>query len=140
MTDKDGTELLKMNTDLNNFMAKMLGDIQRGHDEALRERVKADPQANKLVRLFEKGSNYRYFSGKDGRGRKVLFCWSTNRNIAGYFLGWREVQSAKGAREWKRDQWLARKVRTRCKEIARRRSLRQDAKMAVLKAKKETQP
>ena|SRR5213076_3158926 len=86
------------------------------------EEAKANPQAHKLTRVFEQRTSYRYWrAGKDGRGREVRFCWSSHRNVAGYFLGWREVWSKK-QREGKRDQYLARKVRKRVEEVAKRRA------------------
>jgi len=93
------------------------------------ERAKADPKAHKLSRVIEgkHGTNYRYTSGGlDGKGRSVLFCWSLHRNVAGYFLGWREVYSKprgkRGAYTVKRDQWIARKAKWRAREVAHRRA------------------
>jgi len=84
--------------------------------------AEADPKAHKLTRVMAKSLSYRWTpAGKDGRGRAVYFCWSCHRNVAGYFLGWREV---KGGRVTKRDQWIARKCRRRAQELAHRRAER----------------
>jgi hypothetical protein len=67
-----------------------------------------------------KPASYCYITGgKDGRGSTVWFCWSCHRNENGYFLGWREIRARKGI---KRDSWIARRVRRRCKELAERRA------------------
>jgi hypothetical protein len=78
----------------------------------------ADPRAHKLSRVMN-DTAYRYWrAGKDARGREVRFCYSSRRNVAGYFLGWREIASKA---QTKRDQWCARKTRAACEEVARRR-------------------
>lgn len=66
--------------------------------------AKADPVKHKLSKLFENNS-YRYYGAKDGRGREVRFCYSCHRNVAGYFLAWREVVNKDGS--GKRDGWIA---------------------------------
>lgn len=86
------------------------------------DEAKADPKRHKLSRVFEGkgGTNYSYWrAGKDGRNRLVLFCWSSHRNVAGYFLAWREVR---GQRQHKRDQWAARKSRKAARALAERRA------------------
>jgi hypothetical protein len=87
----------------------------REHEEA---KAKANPAKHKLSRIFE-NSRYRYWdAGKNKRNQQILFCYSSHRNVAGYFLGWREVI---GKTQTKRDQWTARKSRTAVKDIARNR-------------------
>lgn len=95
------------------------------------ERAKADPLGNKLTTQFEGQSmNWHYAATlRDGRGRRVRFCWSCHRNAAGFFLGWREVWDAKRG-TGKRDQWVSRRVRKAVAEIARRRTAAFRAKHA----------
>lgn len=83
--------------------------------------AKADPLGNKLTTQFEgKPLSWHYTANlKDGRGRRVRFCWSCHRNAAGFFLGWREVWNGKTG---KRDQWVSRRARKAVAEIARRRT------------------
>lgn len=84
--------------------------------------AKANPLANKTTRVFEPGvsTNYRYWGPvKNGKGQKVRFCWSSHRNAAGFFLGWRETWMKNGT--VKRDQWLARRVKARAADVAKRR-------------------
>lgn len=101
--------------ELRRLASELMADIQRSGIEIESKRAAADPAANKLSRVMD-NTAYRYWNGgKDGRGRSIRFCWSSHRNVAGYFLGWREVISKK---QVKRDRWYARKSRTRCKEIA----------------------
>lgn len=100
-------------------LQRMWNDINRDSMKHHAARAKADPAAHKLSRVFEEGLAYRYWpAGLDGRGRKVRFCWSSHRNVAGYFLAWREVV---GKAETKRDQWSARKLKRAAEELARRR-------------------
>ena len=85
--------------------------------------AKADPLAHKTSRLFPSGvsAGYRYYGGKrNGKGQRVLFCYSVHRNVAGFFLGWREVYMKNGT--VKRDRWVSRRVKARCIDIARRRA------------------
>lgn len=96
-------------------------DVEQHSRRQIEERAKADPLAFKLSRVFPSGvqPRYRYYdAGKNGRGQAVRFCWSTVPNVAGFFLGWREVIGKKGG---KRDRWVSRRLRRRVKEIARER-------------------
>jgi hypothetical protein len=98
----------------------MFAEFERIADARELREAQADPEAHKLSRSFSSSSAaYRYFrAGKDGRGREVRFAWSSHRNIAGYFLSWREVV---GRKETKRDHWSAKKVRKVAKAMARKR-------------------
>ena len=58
-------------------------------------------------------------AGADGHGRRVRFCYSSHRNMAGFFLGWREVISAS---KIKRDMWAARRVRGALALLATKRA------------------
>jgi hypothetical protein len=98
-------------------------EVQQGVNRRESERAKADPLSHKNTRVFDAGvsASYRYYPApKNGKGQKVWFCWSTHRNAAGFFLGWRETYRKNGT--VKRDKWLSRRVKTRCKEIAKRRA------------------
>lgn len=77
---------------------------QRFQNEQEEKRAKADPVSNRLSKVFE-NSNYRFYRAKDGRGREVRFCYSCHRNVAGYFLAWREVINKDGT--GKRDGFIA---------------------------------
>lgn len=97
--------------------------FNRMNNDRQAEAAKRDPLSNKLCRVFDPGvsTSYRYYTApKNGKGQRVLFCWSSHRNAAGFFLGWREVYMKNGT--VKRDRWLARRVKSRCAEIARRRA------------------
>jgi len=101
---------------------EMWADIQHSQWKREIERAKADPQANKLTRVFDQGVSlgYTYINaGKNRKGQSVWFCWSKERNAAGYYLAWRQVRMRK---KTKRDQWCARKIRRRCKEISQKRA------------------
>jgi len=110
---------LQLPPEIQKLMGEMWADIQQSSHKREEARAKVDPQAHKMSRVLA-NSNYRYLrAGEDGRGREVRFCWSTHRNVAGYFLGWRELVGKQGG---KRDRWTARRVRGRVKEIAERRA------------------
>lgn len=113
------------------------------------ETARRDPAKHKLSKLMESGSNYRFWSGgKDGRGRTVRFCYSTGKNVAGYYLVWREVVTPvkrKGKPKegdlvstTARDQWAARKVRKRACALAEERAEKFRAAQAKRKAKKDS--
>lgn len=89
-------------------------------DEEARIRcdIEAGRTAEKKTRLFRGGMSWRYWSGgKDGRGREVRFCYTVRRNVAGYFLGFREVRKADGSGF--RDGWFAHKRRATVRDRAR---------------------
>jgi hypothetical protein len=86
------------------------------------EALHSDPRyyPRKTLRFPDGKLSYHYTpAGKDGLGRTVWFCWSCHRNMAGYFLGWREVRSKKGG---KRDRFIANRTRKRLVEIAGKRA------------------
>jgi len=106
--------------EVQDLFAKLIGDLNRQTMQQETDRAKADPLGHKLTRVMEKPMSYRYVSaGKDGRGRFIRFCWTCHRNVAGFFLGWREVTSK---RQVKRDHWLSRRTRRRVEEVAERRA------------------
>lgn len=105
---------------INARLAPLFADLERQHCERLAEAAKQNPLANKLTRVFDGRMNYRYFGTvKNRKGQSVRFCWSVTRNVAGFFLGWREITMKNGTT--KRDQWLSRRVKARCKDVARAR-------------------
>ncbi len=105
-----------MNPD--DILRKVMGDLAKDAMRAEAERAKADPLGHKLTRVMADGLHYRYYATTNGRGQEVRFAWSTKRNVAGFYLGWREVVSKTKV---KRDRWLSRRVKKRVIEIARRR-------------------
>lgn len=76
-------------------------DMQRMQNNRVQREAKEDPAKYRNCRVFE-DSSYRYYETKNKRGSRVRFCYSTHRNVAGYFLVWREVVTK---RQVKRDQW-----------------------------------
>ena len=99
-------------------IAGMFADFTRMNREREEAAAKADPAKHKLSRVFE-DARYRFYdAGRNGRGQAVRFCYSSHRNVAGYFLGWREVV---GKKQTKRDKWTARKSRSAVADIARNR-------------------
>jgi hypothetical protein len=97
--------------------------FERSNNHREAEAAKRDPLAHKTTRVFDAGvsTGYRYYGGKrNGKGQRVLFCYSVHRNTAGFFLGWRETYRKNG--DVVRDRWVSRRVKARCIEIAKRRA------------------
>jgi hypothetical protein len=84
------------------LMRELWRDIEKVSQEREEREAKADPVKHRLSKLMVGRLRYSYFEGKNGRGSRVRFCYSTNRNVAGYFLIWREVVTK---RQVKRDQF-----------------------------------
>lgn len=127
------TTLTEASKRLNQLLGPLFMEMERDRNKAEEVRAKADPLAHKKTRVMA-NTGYRYWNaGRDGRGSLVLFCWSSHRNVAGFFLGWRQTQYRNG--KIKRDMWVSRRRRKRCIEIA---SVRRD-KFRERHAKPEVQ-
>ena len=109
-----------MNQEIMQRLAPLFAELEQAHCNRISREAKADPLAHKMTRVFEHGTSYRYWGPvKNGKGQKVRFCWSRHRNAAGFFLGWRETWMKNGT--VKRDQWLSRRIKARCEDVAKRR-------------------
>lgn len=105
-------------------LERMLGSLFSSSLSDLAREAKAAPLEHKLTRVMEPGKStrYRYWGSLiNGKGQSVRFCWSVHRNAAGFFLGWRETVQKNGT--VRRDRFLSRRSRLRCREIAHRRYL-----------------
>jgi hypothetical protein len=100
-------------------LAELWSDLQQAGMRADQDRAKADPVANKLTTVFSGPMRWLYFKPVRTRGRETRFCYSTTRNVAGYFLTWREIETGKRIR---RDSFRASKRRKTVAEIARKRA------------------
>lgn len=71
-------------------------DIQRQQNEREAAAARTDPVKHRLTKVMEGGKlGYGYIEHRNGRGSRVRFCYSHHRNVAGYFLIWREVETKK---------------------------------------------
>ena len=95
---------------------RMMLEMQVAQIERLEREAKADPVKHKLCMVFPGGPRYRYFA-KQRRGLVIRWCWSVNRNAAGYFLSWRETVNAKRG-GGKRDRFVASRTRAKMKARA----------------------
>lgn len=101
------------------------------------------PAKTKLGRLYTKtmelefkknsyggggGIRYRWTGYIETPQMKVAYCWSTKRNKAGYFLGWRQIERKARPGHVVRDQLIARKSKKRL-------SIRQEKLGAKLRLK-----
>lgn len=104
---------------------RIMLEMQVEQLERTRSAVLADPAKHKLTTHFPDNARMRwiYYEVKGKRGPRVRYCYSTERNLAGYFLGWRETFDAKKGRG-KRDMWIASKRRKTvdAKALQRKRS------------------
>jgi hypothetical protein len=98
--------------------------------ERRRKAVLADPVKHKKTLDFPEGARmaWRYWEVKGKRFPRVRYCYSTERNLAGYFLGWRETINRDGSGE--RDQWLANKRRASLKNAMLNRYKAHQARLA----------
>ena len=90
---------------------RILMEMEITRRKAEKSAVAKDPEKHKLTTLMAKNANYRIWrGGRDSKGRQVDFCYSSWKNIAGYYLSWREVfDQANG--EGFRDKWVGHKQR-----------------------------
>jgi hypothetical protein len=98
------------------IVAKIWNDFQRDRMELETEEAQANPKAYRTSHIFDNDTSYRYYQAKKGRAR---YCYSTKRNVAGYFLIWREVETKKHVR---RDQFDSTKTKKDAMSECRRRS------------------
>lgn len=97
----------------------MMLEMQVEAHERQRKAVLADPAKHKLTLHFPEGSggpNWRYCPVEKSGWPRVRYCYATSRNLAGYFLGWRETVNKDGS--GKRDQWTASKRRNTVRDRA----------------------
>src|SRR5206468_3447305 len=75
--------------EISRFMLEMQVEAM----ERRRKAVLADPAKHKTTLEFPEGArlNARFWGTIKSRGKTVRYCYSTERNLAGYFLCWRET-------------------------------------------------
>lgn len=100
----------------------MLLEMQIDGIQRRRKAVLDNPAAHKTTLDFPEGArmNWHYWGDINSRGKRYRYCYSIERNLAGYFLGWREVWDRKRG-VGQRDMIRASKRRTTVKEQALKR-------------------
>lgn len=74
------------------IIREIMADVERNNREAIRAAAKANPVAYKDCKVFEGKPNYRYYERRDvHKDHIVRFCWTLNKNVAGYYLSFIEV-------------------------------------------------
>jgi len=132
-----------MNPRLQTALNSIISSMNQEANKTEAESAKQNPLKHKLSQVVEGKLRYRYYSaGKDKRGRTIHYCYATVKNVAGYYLVWREVitpikrnrEAVMGDRvaTIKRDQWASRKLRRDACALAKKRA------RASINAKKET--
>lgn len=111
--------------DIDKFLDRIWRDLEEAGRRGQIAAIKKSPVAHKLTRLMgDNPANWRWYkAGKDGWGREVRYAWATKRNMAGYFLGWREIVTKDGI---KRDQFFAKRVKKKvmAKQLERAQKFR----------------
>jgi hypothetical protein len=79
--------------------------------------AKKDPVKHKLTLQMDGPIRYRMWKLQVSVNREVRYCYSSNRNVAGYFLSWRETRNQKTGRG-KRDQFSASRRKKTCSDRA----------------------
>lgn len=78
----------------NALLAKVWRDLRQTSMKREAEEAKANPAKFRNSRTMNGHTGYIYFTaGRDGRKRTIRFCYSVKRNVAGYFLVWRQVET-----------------------------------------------
>lgn len=109
--------------ELQRMMAEMFGTSTRA-------RVAANPRANRKVTFTEPDkASRRYWEYTNGKGQRVRFYRSVHRNIAGYFIIWRET-TYKGSNRLKNDMVRAFKSKKAAINANRKRYDSAKAKLA----------
>lgn len=100
---------------------RLMLEMQLEANERQRAAVLADPVKHKLTLHFPEDArmNSMFYRVKKATFPEVRYCYATGRNLAGFFLGWRETINRDGS--GKRDQWVARRSRKAVCAIAERR-------------------
>ena len=101
--------------EFNHLFGDVLADMERDRLETLKRRALADPAANANAKVFD-GPMRWCFYGQRGVGTR--FCYSTMRNVAGYYLTWREDETADG--KIQRDRFSGHKLKRAAKALALR--------------------
>ena len=103
-------------------ISRMMLEMQIEAIERRRKAILADPVKHKTTLEFPSDAkmNWRYWQVKNKRGPRVRYCYSTERNLAGYFICWREIWNEKKGLG-KRDMIAASKRRATVKAKSLRR-------------------
>lgn len=110
---------------------RMMLEMQVESQQRLRRRILEDPARFKATLEFPEGARMssQYWGDIKTPGRLVRYCYSTERNLAGYFLTWRTVLNLK-TQTGKRDQIVASKRRATVREKALARTNAHKARLA----------
>lgn len=133
MNAAEKESLQEVSREINSRLAPIFESFAKAQMERERDAAKANPLKHKLSTVMEAGqlSSRHWGVLRDGRGRRVKFCWSCHRNVAGFFLAWREVETPV-RRKGKpkpgdvlstivRDQWTARRTKKALEQLQKRR-------------------
>lgn len=118
------------------ILARIWNDIQQAEMRRERDAAWADPLAHKNTLVFNSGVSPRYrFYAVKSRGRQTRYCWSTNKNAAGFYLFWVEVETKLAV---KRTRFTSRRVRAHVKKLAFTRFLAHRDRLAQTQETKKS--
>jgi hypothetical protein len=106
---------MELPPELNKVMQELWTDLQQTGRRREAEAAKAAPAKHKLTTVFDGPMRWLYYKPIRTAGRETRYCYSTTRNVAGYFLTWREVHTDRRVR---RDMFRASKRRKTVAEAA----------------------
>jgi hypothetical protein len=145
------TDFRAVSAEINARLAPIFHEFQQAEMARIEKAAKADPVRYRLTDVMPRGtplSSRHWGAVTDRRGRKIKFCWSVHRNVAGFYLGWREIETPiKRKRPAKvgeavatitRDQRCARRVKKRLEELQKRRTDALRAKYPAKEPKTKT--
>lgn len=131
---RDTLRLAQAGAEISARLAPLFEEFAQAQMASEERAAKADPLKHKLSRVMERGkplSSRHWGAIKVSPTRTVKFCWSAHRNVAGFFVGWREVEIIIKRKRpakvgelvstIKRDQFCARRVKKRLEELQKRR-------------------
>ena len=95
----DSTEL-SMPPEVRNLMRSMWADIERTDRERITKEAEKDPEKYRNTNII-RDTNFRYYSVPGlPKGKRIGYCYSHHRNVAGFYLSWTEVwKGSNGYRE-----------------------------------------
>lgn len=99
----------------------MLQEMEVARQRDVFERAQENPEKYRKSTLIadHKPANYRYYVAKKTKSSEHRWCYAVNKNIAGYYLVWYEIETD---RQIKRSRITSEKKRKDASELCRMRA------------------
>lgn len=97
------------NAEVQRMFAGLFAQFEKENRQRQYKAAKADPDKHRLTRVMEGHTGYTYWPAGERKLKTKLYrtriCVATNRNAAGNFLIWRQVEMFVGKRrKWKQTE------------------------------------